>query len=374
MKLIIETLTPVHIYNGKKLSPYTDYIYENGKIYYIDVNRLNEKILSNDMLFENYINEIKKIKSNTRDKFTLKKLFNKYKLKTEEYSIAKFDVFGHPGHNEIHEIIKTNNKPYIPGSSIKGAIRTCLLFDYLQNINYDYEKIKKLSFIEKKGNQYIGQDVFRRQVNNIQSDIMKFIHVTDTKAISISNMKIYKEFLVDLYETKLKGDLVKGVPMLSEAINKGTKMVFEIRCKGRKFDVINSKFKYVFEGNEELLFDKINNFYEKNLNIYIKEMEMIDKDLFAKIISQYNSFLELIDKFKINKNGFIMRLGSHRNLYDNTIVSLFEEEEMEQIKKVVTGRRKNIPTYKPYPKTSWFILDEYGVKESIGWVKVEKEE
>ena len=101
-----------------------------------------------------------------------------------------------PGPNQdIGEIIKTLNKAYIPGSSIKGAIKTAILYN-----SVDFEDVKRVlgkinhspkgSFLGRREyedfiNSQFSSDNFR---NAAQSSIMKFLNIfdsSDAKKVSV---------------------------------------------------------------------------------------------------------------------------------------------------------------------------------------------
>ena len=107
-----------------------------------------------------------------------------------------------PGPNQnISEIIKTLNKAYVPGSSIKGAIKTAILYN-----SVDFEDIKRVLgkikhnprgyFLGRREyndfiNSQFSSDNFR---NAAQSSIMKFLNISDSS--DAKKVSVYDIFSV----------------------------------------------------------------------------------------------------------------------------------------------------------------------------------
>lgn len=184
----IETISPVHIGSGEDYTA-CEFIRDKlpGKNGDIDVyKRIN---LSK---YYSSLSEDKKddlINSLSTPNFELNsfdsKISNKFKVYTS-YNRCKVDV---PANREIEENIKTLNEIYIPGSSIKGAIKTAILFN---TISYeDIRKIDDLFYRNRRGELRVGDDdrildnIFTnpRFRNKAQGSIMRFLQVADSSTI-----------------------------------------------------------------------------------------------------------------------------------------------------------------------------------------------
>lgn len=100
-----------------------------------------------------------------------------------------------PGPNQnISEVIKTLNKAYVPGSSIKGAIKTAILYNSLS-----FDDIEKfLGNVSGKLNRWDYNNFINDQFsssnfkNAAQSSIMKFLTISDsTDARKVSTYDIF---------------------------------------------------------------------------------------------------------------------------------------------------------------------------------------
>jgi len=133
-------LSPLHIGTGNKIEPF-DYVIKNRKLYRISLEdfiyQLSEEKRKN---FEGMVNSgnLNRIRKYILEEIDLEK-YSAYSVKVtekiERLYLSKIDDI----QNQllINPFIRTGgeNKPYIPGSSIKGAIRTALISQIAQNSN-----------------------------------------------------------------------------------------------------------------------------------------------------------------------------------------------------------------------------------------------
>jgi len=136
-------ITPIHIGSGNELLPY-NYVIKNGVYYKIDITEIYESLPEKEK--ETFEREIGKGIINFRS--YLNKVYNEklgyiYKGEVEESfsEVYSRKLNGAVRINEenqliIKEFIENFKGKYIPGSSIKGAIRTAFLSEESDNINY----------------------------------------------------------------------------------------------------------------------------------------------------------------------------------------------------------------------------------------------
>ncbi|MEO0091510.1 MAG: type III-A CRISPR-associated RAMP protein Csm5 [candidate division WOR-3 bacterium] len=192
MKLKIKILSPVNIGSGETKTK-IDYIIENGKVHFINEDLFND-LICQDKLDKQFINWIQN-GGNDISQFLVKYPAVKEKIITNPlYSLPVKET----PKNEVHLHIKdSKNNFYIPGSSIKGAIRTALLYNALKNTKLDrniFEGILKVD-LKKRGNQVameLEKLMFRAGVrkndrviyNDAKYDLLRFIHISDAFPIS----------------------------------------------------------------------------------------------------------------------------------------------------------------------------------------------
>ncbi|MQB79744.1 type III-A CRISPR-associated RAMP protein Csm5, partial [Lactobacillus reuteri] len=130
----LRTLAPVFIGSGETYKQ-REYIYENDAYYFPNFVTLYRKLSSNQRqqeAFENYLMSSRRQEKNIRLGEFLRKI-NFTDRDLGGYSIKATGVEvennGDPDRlNEIAKFIKDpQGRPYIPGTSLKGAIRTILI-------------------------------------------------------------------------------------------------------------------------------------------------------------------------------------------------------------------------------------------------------
>ncbi len=229
MKLYLKTLTPLHIGTGTELEP-IDYVIVNKCFYRIPqtfcFHFLQEKALlekytqwTNETAdkISNLENQIKKNRgirdlnqqlSDLRKNFNLLQFCQLNRVEKEfihainkSESITKIPLEGGSPDKKIREQIKNGtNTPYIPGSSIKGAIRTALLYKWLcdkkavQDLKKIIEKdlqekdIKKEHFANKIENLafYCGIETKNSGIkyDDEKFDLLKLLSISDGKITS----------------------------------------------------------------------------------------------------------------------------------------------------------------------------------------------
>lgn len=133
----LRTMAPLHIGSGDYYSA-KEYIYENKEYYFPDMGQLyqvldkyGEKVLKT---FEDFLQQSGNYNNKPnpglieflKDQRIKDRDFGGYKIKETGFEQVKGDRQG--ALNEVHSFMKDPyGNPYIPGSSLKGAIRTILV-------------------------------------------------------------------------------------------------------------------------------------------------------------------------------------------------------------------------------------------------------
>ena len=166
-RIKLTTLTPVCIGDGKTINPVTDYISDRNQVHYLNKQNIAERLAGDDELMDRYMSEIISNMNNNRTEFDLKNFLEKVlKLSLHDYALYSIerksqanvskspDISGGKSQkqrkNEINTIIKNPDRsPYIPGSTLKGAIKTAFLYEWLLDKNNGWCK-KYLQNISNK--------------------------------------------------------------------------------------------------------------------------------------------------------------------------------------------------------------------------------
>jgi CRISPR-associated protein Csm5 len=224
----IETLSSVHIGSGNLLQQNTDFVVESGRIGIIDDKKLLGLIgISN---IDKWVQSIEK-RENTKE------LLSRFKpmAKLPDYTKRILDCYAKniKSSDSLKECIHDGTgKPYIPGSSIKGAIRTALLSSIVSKVggienNISTDGKVKSSNIEKK---LFGSDP--------NSDLFRFIHVGDAYFSKGAEIAL-KMVNLNIREKQDFWDETK--PQLIEAIASDEESSFQLNVKEPYYRFVKTK-------------------------------------------------------------------------------------------------------------------------------------
>ena len=225
MKVTLTTRTPVHIGTGEKYYPneYFATLAKNSDTRFI--SRIDQPKLFAAIgrdLADELIDAID-------EDFKLTDFIRKNNI--DGQSLRRYRAVNRSGEKdpgEIREAIKTADSPYIPGSSLKGAIRTALIWNAIrgdpsrfcraieEELERDREGRKK-RFI---GDSYLGsilslrQDREGRRVDP-QYDLLRFLQVADCMP-SKHSLSVES---VQTYSLKGSGFQMKTFTIFAECVN-----------------------------------------------------------------------------------------------------------------------------------------------------------
>ncbi len=347
MECKLEILTAVNIGCGEVLSQFSDYVYDNGFVYYLDHDLLFRELAKKpecDEIIDQFVMIVQKqARGNVQDRFKLKSFLVENGLDYKKYTLRKVPV-KEEVKEQIQLHIKSGNCAYIPGSSLKGAIRTAL-------ISYFFKSGEDLS----RRKRYIGEDIFGKY----GEDVLKYLLISDTMPFPEENLRI-----VRFYKMNLKTKRT-DIPVIKEVISRGSVSTFSIKSKAKKGEV-QEKFSFLLEGNEEALFEIINNYTQQNIEIELKQLHSCRGEEVKDLEEFYNSLLQEVNNADSTKEAYL-RIGSGKTYYDNTVAQKFSEDFRRQIIK------NNFPKADVdfFPKTRTVIIEGFS-KIAPGWVKITK--
>ena len=149
-KLKLQLLSPIHIGNGEEISPF-EYVLKGDVFYRVDLARfLSNLTTSQRSEFDKATRSgnILAMRDFVRNNCDL----DKYALYTNMAQDSFIDAYNENIRNSRNQLLVdmlvrsgSDYSPYIPGSSIKGAIRTAIVSKYGESMHY----LKKDKNIEK---------------------------------------------------------------------------------------------------------------------------------------------------------------------------------------------------------------------------------
>jgi len=203
--LDIEVLTPLHIGSGRKLVQGFDFAVQNAVTY-----RLNEDAILTDRWPDDPALQRKFLGQPLADLLEP----GDYQAHPEYF---RYSLRGEPAMREIVECIRdVHGQPYLPGSSLKGALRTALL-----RAATDKQAFKRSDFgpgggpnEAKQAAQGLEQKVLGRDPNR---DILRALIVGDSQPIPMAALRLQRL------------QMVPGLNIDVEAIARGTHLTATLR-------------------------------------------------------------------------------------------------------------------------------------------------
>lgn len=286
----LKTIGPLYIGSGDEIDK-KGYIYDksDNKVYIPNINKMYSYFLKNKLeeKFEDYMINNKKgnfidwLNNNGVGKDEWKK-WTDYILDCREASdIIKNSTV------KIKTFVKDSlGEVYIPGSSLKGALRTIILGKELIDNNKSFSKYcSKIDEIDKNHKKYNRKTYLIKEISEIEcevfnkvnrkdvkktsmvNDIMSGVRVSDSKIISKDNLILCRKI-----DESVKGT-EKSLNILRECIKPETEISFTITVDTTIFkeDII------------KLIHTSINSFgenYDKNFNSKYKSGDKLDDTMF----------------------------------------------------------------------------------------------
>lgn len=399
MKLKIKTLTPLHIGSGEKYNALSYIkVKENNKHYlcYLDFDKVKQ-VLTTEQLntFFNWISEQEypslqeflNEKLRDHDGRITKQLISESIYKVElcfNEDPTKKTFLG-----DIESFIKQNNMVYIPGSEIKGAIRTAVMYKLLNDDTNTYEWLKKEienlgrkkeieinevknSYLDKQKSKIklllsnemrkIEEEIHHKVFNppnkttryDAKYDLLKFLHISDTDSKKPQDC---------LFIAKIETiNISRKFNIFQELLKEGQEFTIHEFAVNKNDSVVNT---LGFSDNQKKIisFEKILECCYEFTNKVIKEEENYFKN--------NKNILEELENIKESneKNSPVIRIGKNEGFLSVTIGLLIKEKSPNLYNDVLIHTTKGKSYTNNFPKTRK-IINLNGKQHTLGWVKI----
>jgi len=354
--LSIETLTPLHVGSGQMLSSVGDFIITNNKIRYLDTEKISKFLLENDKV-ETYLQKIHNTPTGFNNQAELKELgfsIESAVLNETELCSNQLNVLNN---NILHLFIDANGPKYIPGSSVKGMIKTVLLFHYLRENHLELSKIEKeilgKSNFEKK-KFFSGLKVMWESFEKVVFNSKEFnnLRFTDSPYLSNGNIQVEQVKRQHLFNVDSE-----GLDWLAETVKSET--IFPIRMQILPEFSPNQSALNVPEISG--LFKLINEYSIAMIDFEIKMLDQTsfcDKSVVIQKLTDIKA--EILNP---NIQSAICRLGKGKTIYFNTIWSLLSQKVINLIVEKLRGEEEGNALFSA---TRVLTVNN----EMLGWIKI----
>jgi len=370
MKLSLSVVTPICVRSGENASAVADYIYDPQKraIHLIDQVKFNRWLMGQGKNARFLIKDITALVSSRQG--TLVHFFSEHGLSPRDFSRAAIPV-SFPdsitfGNRNLFLPTLTGGKPYIPGSSIKGAIRTALMFDYIKNEDNGGLGHGATPHLQDSRQVYTGSDIFclpdHRSRLLPENDALRFLQVTDTTPSPLESLRVYA--------LERKGGTASAIPALLLGFHPGTEMTFEVHIlPGFEKANIPDYWKKFFNRGEVAILRAISNY---SLALLEDELNRLKKRSDKPPENQllYNSYGRILSNTKnnIKQGGALLRIGFGKTYYFNSIGYFLSDEEKERYK----VNWKRVKSVSEFPITRWMIRTPDNQCLPAGWSLIQE--
>ncbi len=308
-RLTITGLSPMFIGSGNKYSQ-LDYISHENKIHILDFDKILTQIpfeiiddLTNDIL-ENFEKNIWR--------GDVKDFLGKYEVDWNNFVEKSYDLVGKIGKNEINQFIKTGDQIYIPGSSLKGAIRTAILFKILKN-----HPKKKEEIVQSVLNFFNDREIIRLIQSDGKTDLLRALIISDLKAnTENAPIKIVESKVYHIRDQK------STIPIFYEVLDNGFNSTGTLKIN-RKLVDSNALISQYFDLSKDTIIDATNSFSKEIINYELKEFKSRNDSNLERIINFYEELEEQVNSLKDNE--CIMRLGQGSSVLGITLFLNFSD-------------------------------------------------
>ena len=384
MKYQLKTITPVHIGTGETLSQ-IDGFYDNGRWHRINLDAVLAAVPESEL---NRLT-IAMGERNFRWKGHLptNQPFARYTLPCPE----------DPQETEIREAMKhPASRPMIPGSSIKGAIRTALLWGLTDDDNPEAQEAFKYSVnylkeqLGRKPNRsWAGQGIERRVLGKDPNhDLMRAVQVSDTSPIPIEALEMGVAWTVTLNrdgELVQKRERNREYKTFVEQVRAEQPFDFSIKIDKSLFGQREKRELGYSDQQERMICEK----FADGCNLAAKwladeEIEFYDYYRLPELTNFYESLSNQIGN--LPNGGFILPIGWGTGYRMKTVTELLTDTEllpeedsdlmMKFRRHYRLGRSRSGGDYydDEFPKTRRVLYDRQRPKSPLGWVQITPKE
>ena len=420
-KIQVQTLSPLSIGDEGILSPLGDFVVSGDQLHYIDQKVLETELAAQPALIDKYVNGVglSMNPSKTRANFNFYNFLSKdLRLNTNEFAKKTVGIYGLDKHTrkiQLVPIVRNGGQPYIPGSSLKGAIKTAVLYNWLryekgkevlekiiENIKRIYprlereieardellaEKNRLRRNFDRRKNRMIND--YRRKIReeskSVTQNLERLIeqlfgnirdknrkNCLDFSLLRISDSQCFEGNCEEVHYTK-RLNIKKGsvdIPQCRETIKAGQSTTFDINIVP---EFTHPDLKFFNSGNVKDLFDVLVEFSLDNLDYDSLMLEENGGKLYDENRRAYNALMDFyndtMDEIENNKDCTYLRLGAGKTYLHNSIgLAIFKSDE-EAYDMLVKIYEMGKPQQKLFPTTRTVTMKGF---RQLGWVKLSK--
>ena len=375
----LEIVTPVHIGSGETLN-HIDGYYTNGQWYYIDL----ERVLAHPSADLNALTS----EMGKRD-FRWERHLRQRNIDPAEVSTYSLSCPQSPEEVEIREAIKgIYDQPFIPGSTLKGAIRTALLGEILNVSDSVYEKshdhLNKLIERGPRGNPRREQPA--RQIETLafgrdpNRDLFRALQVSDTELLKNDALEIGMAWTMTLNQNNAlvqKIDRGREYKNFVQQIRSKQHLTFTLKIDDLLFRD-REKQRLGFNNLQQETLQDIAEVCRSAMDQLMQgERDFFNHYRFPEIANTYDKLINLNDT--LPEGAFLLQIGWGTGYNANTVTALFTDDAespvdwmdlRERFRLGESRSRRGVYDEREFPKTRRVLYRGQNPLAPLGWVKI----
>ena len=371
----LETVTPVAIGDGGTLSPSADYTLNpqnKRSAWLLDHKKFESSLLAqNPAALTDYLNAVKENAGNNRNAF-LYQFLSKYHNQKEakSYFNAERTIVGDAHTVELKTCLKDAGRPFIPGSTLKGAFKSVWLHNWLS------DNPVKVNDIVQSINGAHDEKEARKEIEKVIVECLDDRPSQD-KRMQFSTLQVsdaYCDGDLKWYHTKrfkLSKDDKTVVPLFLEAIAPSAEGAFSVMVENNNLVQTNHGWIKSLEIDSLVpFFAQVNQYALDNIK---HELEMTQ----AGELGEYKQFLgELKSEIIASKNQSAWLLvGFGKSNFYQSIGLFIRSKNKEVFEKYIKlfkmgkspKREKGETDQKELPLTRNLTIEGH---LPLGWIKM----
>ena len=379
-KYKLETITPVHIGSGETMNQIDGY-YANGRWSHIDL----DKVLAHPNADINALTS----EMSQRD-FRWSDYFSRHNMDAAALSTYNILCAQSPETTDIREAIKAvGNRPYIPGSSIKGALRTAFLSNLIDEddtlfqdnlehlVNLSKQPARRNPRKETPANK-IERDAFGKDPNH---DLLRALQVSDTEQIDCNSLEIGMAWTITLDQSnKLVQKIDNGQEYKNfvQQIQPKQTLTFTLKIDELLFRE-REKTRLDFNEQQQRILTDMAEVCRSEANALMEsEQDFFDYYKFPNIPEVYDALID--QNTTLPEGAFFLQIGWGTGYRANTVTSAFTESEEAPEELLLNlqkrfrlgesrGKRGQYDS-REFPKTRRILYRGPNPIAPLGWVKI----
>jgi len=352
-QLQIETLTPLHIGDGREFLLDVDFVRSDGATYVLNLDRFAAWAYERDSSTRWMAQKPGQILAGHHNDLEAARLYD-YKLG------------GVPVNNRLRSFVKTvYAEPYLPGSSIKGMLRTIFIWGLYAARNRKPD-LTRLS----KNRSWAGQSVERDVMGlNPNLDLFRALHVSDSAPLGLEALRVRS---VDIYPTgrgRAQGVVVDIESLREGSVASATLTLHHYGFGPQAADELGWKGKDRWLTPENLVMLG-RALAEQRLHQEVEYFRAADE---AKTVRSY--YRQLVDVFNgLGENQFIAQIGWGGGWNSKTLNTLLTEDRRDFVRLVkdyrLTRFADRFTEETPFPKSRQLVRQQEIPVRPMGWVRM----